>query len=632
MQVGFAVLVRDEQVEFQFFGRRPEDPRSLVAHARHGRQHAVLMGRLTYRHDLVAQLPSELVAGGPADEAGLALAAYRQWGPAGLSRLEGCFALVVWDGDKKLLVGSRDPFGGYPLFWTSQPGGLACGTCLRALLPLLPRPSLNLDYLAEFLALPGGMIQEPATPQCAYEGIVRVSPGSIVQARVSDGQVHRQTYWSWLDRMVDPGTDRLDELAELVADGLRRAVGEHLRGGVASHVSGGMDSTAVALLARDRLRAEPGQPPVHAISLVFDQLGRLSTETPYLECALGQPGLVPHRVPADDLLDYDCFADPPVHDEPMGGLGRFGLLARLVETAAQVGTGTLLTGYGADGLIDQRPYHLADVLRRGRLWSAWRDARAWGRAGSHSAWYYLWKYGVGPLLPAGWRRRGPGVPAPWVRPEFARARGLRERALRHLQPQCRSANLSAVLAMLRAANGDCISWYAAAPRGLAHVHPFLDPRFVCLALGIQARFRQEPGPQKPLLARAMRDVLPAPIRNRRGKGHYNAVVHSGLARNLPLLEALVQHTPADGLGAFDKQVLLQCLQQAALGFIPGGVLDKLDLTLAWLRWYSLQDEWQRPMTPAAVQLVPAPDRFPAARATRDRPVGIASGGSSYCRT
>jgi len=59
MQVGIAVLVRDEQVEFQFHGRRPEDPRSLVAHAQHGRQHALLMGRLTYRGELAISFKRE---------------------------------------------------------------------------------------------------------------------------------------------------------------------------------------------------------------------------------------------------------------------------------------------------------------------------------------------------------------------------------------------------------------------------------------------------------------------------------------------------------------------------------------------------------------------------------------------
>ncbi|HVS37261.1 MAG TPA: asparagine synthase-related protein [Gemmataceae bacterium] len=600
MQVGFAVVILNEQAEFQFFGRRPEDPRSLVSHARQGRLHAVLMGRLTYRSELVKQLPPETASADMPDDAALALAAYRCWGPAGLTRLEGCFALVVWDGDKKHLLGSRDPRGGYPLFWTKHPEGLAFGTCLRPLLQLLPRRSLNLDYLAEFLALPGAALSEPATPQCAYEGVYRVSPGAAVQARAAEGQVREQRYWDWQQRMIDPGTGRLEEVGELVADGLRRAVAEQLRGRVASHLSGGMDSTAVALLARDALGQAPGRPPLHAVSLVFERLDGLSRETPYVESALGQAGLVPHRVRGDDLLDYDGFVNPPQHDEPWAGLFRANLLGKMVQAAVGVGADTLLTGYGAEAVIDQAPHHLADLLRRSRLLSAWRDAKAWGLAKNRSAWSFLWKFGVAPLLPAAWRPHKPGAVAPWIRPEFTRSQALRQRALRHLKPAHRSSTVAAAIAMLQSTHGDCLSWYAAAPHGLAHVHPFLDTRFASLCLGIQSRFRQDPRSQKPLLACAMRDVLPEAIRNRRSKGHYNALVHRGLARNLPFLETLIREAPVDDLGVFDKEVLIQHLHQTSLGYMPTGMLDKLNLTLAWLRWCSLQAEQQRPMTPVTV--------------------------------
>jgi asparagine synthase (glutamine-hydrolysing) len=65
----------------------------------------------------------------------------------------------------------------------------------------------------------------------------------------------------------------LEELGELIADRLRRSVGEQLRGRVASHVSGGMDSTAVALLARDCLRDSSGETSVHAVSAVYEKEG-----------------------------------------------------------------------------------------------------------------------------------------------------------------------------------------------------------------------------------------------------------------------------------------------------------------------------------------------------------------------
>jgi asparagine synthase (glutamine-hydrolysing) len=613
MQVGFSIVIREGKAALQIFGHRPGAPRSLIGHARHGEVHAVLMGRLSHRDELLKRLP-EYAGLDKDDDVGLALAAYRHAGTAALAGLEGTFALVVWDGCKKVLCGLRDPLGGYPLYWTRTAGCLAVSTGMRPLLSLLPKRELNLDYVAEFLTAPGLWTEEIVTEACVYQGVHRVLPGNMLQA-TPGGEATQQACWNWLAPKIDPGTSRLEEFGELVEQGLRQAVRQQMRGTIASHVSGGMDSTSVALLARDELRGQP----VHAISAVFERLGGLNRETPYLRCALEQPGIVSHLVPSDDLLDYDGFDDPPFHDEPLPKLAVLGVGGRLVEAAAAAGADTLFTGEGADTVLDAYPHHLTDLLRRGRLWAAWREARAWGNATTRSAWHYLWAFGFANLLPATWRgglgslccggfasweRQAPGTLAPWIRPDFARQHAMRERAVQHLRvPGAGSepTSVAIILAALKGVSGDGCRWWLAAPHGMTVVHPFLEPRFVRLCMGIQARFRQEPGAMKPLLAEAMRDVLPAPIRNRRVKGHYNSMAHAGMARNLPVLESVIREAPIDELRLFDKECLLRCLQQAALGLAPMHALTRLDLTLAFLRWYSLQEQWQKqPLTPVAM--------------------------------
>jgi len=99
----------------------------------------------------------------------------------------------------------------------------------------------------------------------------------------------------------------------------------------------------------------------------------------------------------------------------------------------------------------------------------------------------------------------------------------------------------------------------------------------------------DPRRQKPILADAMRDVLPAVIRERSGKGHFNEVFFGGLARNLPSLERLVREAAVDDLEMVDKGKLLSCLQKAALGIgdcAPGW--DRLNLTLAVLKWLTVE--------------------------------------------
>jgi asparagine synthase (glutamine-hydrolysing) len=156
-----------------------------------------------------------------------------------------------------------------------------------------------------------------------------------------------------------------------------------------------------------------------------------------------------------------------------------------------------------------------------------------------------------------------------------------------------SAKLGTVLSQFRFGVGDCTNWYSAAPLGLVQVHPFLDARFASLCMGIHTRFQQEPGQQKPLLAQAMRDVLPEQILKRRRKSHYSSLIHAGMRRNRQVLERLIRQAPED---IFDKDVLLQCLNQAVVGAGSSEAMGRLHQSLAWLRWYTMQDKKQQPVS------------------------------------
>jgi asparagine synthase (glutamine-hydrolysing) len=615
MHVGFMVVARGDEVEFQVFGPdRPGRP-PLVSFAADGDCQAVLMGRLHYRRELLARCPGAGDAAEPPDDASLALAAYRHSGPDGVERLEGDFAVVIWDRKERRLVASRDVMGGYPIYWLQQGQTIAFATGLRPLVDLLPTRPLNVEFLGEVLMLPNYEIDYfEGTP---FERVRRLVPGWSITANLARGTVGQHEFWKWPERAADPGTDRTEEMAARYGELLRQAVRERLHGCVASHCSGGMDSTSVALLAGEELVRE-GR-PLHALSLVYRDLANLNSETPFLEESLRQPGLVAHRIPADDILDFDVFRDMPLHDEPIPGLQRVGLEMALLRAAAAVGADTVFTGTGADEMLAMRPFRIADFLRRGRLWAAWSESCCWARAQNSSVWSILRPCGLTPLMPAwalaglralfnhgyaGWKHQNFWTIAPWVLPDFARRGQLRGRALNNVRRHFRSADTvvqSEALERARSAVGDWGRYNLAAPLGIVVSHPFRDPRVFSYGLGIRTRVAPEPGVQKPILAEAMRDVLPASIRRRRAKTHYNSVYYAGLSRNQAYLEQLVRESPAEEIGLFDKASLLDCLRQAALGVSsPHGVIC-LDNTLSIVKWLDLLPRWlaQRP-APARV--------------------------------
>jgi asparagine synthase (glutamine-hydrolysing) len=628
MHPGFLVLGGDHEVEFRLFGaRRPGLP-PLVTFARAGTCGAALMGRLYYRDELRAALagPSGEAPVPPGDcpDADLVLAAYRRWGQAGLARLEGDFALVLWDGRARRLVACRDPMGGYPLFWTRHGGRVAFSTSIRALVPLLPARTLDLEFVADYLMQPGCYQGEVLTARCVYEGIQRVRPTIQVSAHFPGGKLRQQTTWDWLERLEDPATDRLAEVSEQYVDRLRQAVRQRLRGRTASHLSGGLDSTTVTLLASECVRAGQAEGPVHTFSLVYRRLPVLARETPFIEEVLrNHPELEPHFLPADDLAAY---AEPVFHEEPWPGIFWAEAERREAEVIAGTGAATLLTGFGAEETLGGEPVHIADLLRRGRLLAAWREAARWARAANCSLWGVLYPYGLAHLLPA-WARDGlgpvlrggyarwaeqtPYTIGPWVLRDFAQRYRLRDRAVAHLRRGAAggSVRLGAALAALDWNSGDFSRWYSSAPSGVVRTSPFLDARVVRLGLGIQRRLGPIPGLRKPVLAEALRGVVPEAVRARRQVESFNEYCFGALAASVPRLEALVRRAPIDGLGLFDRDLLLAGLHQAALGVARDiRTLDRLHLTLSLLQWLAHQEDWQRAQgPPTAVIRVPGQD-------------------------
>lgn len=622
MKIGFTVISSGKNVEFQLFDPYGDGQPPLLLRFFQSLDYTViLIGRLYYRSELLADLaaaarPHSWFKECESNDAALALATYRGYGLKGIERLEGDFALGIWDATAGRLIGARDPMGGYPLFWTEQGGTIAFSTNLYELLKLIPKRSVDLEYLAEYLMLPG-QVQEVNSERSVYQGIQRLPAGSILSVLVTARRIERHVYWNWLDRLIDPQTNRLEEISERYAGLLRDAVRERICGRIASHLSGGMDSTTISLIARDWIQVGIGEFPLNTLSLVYEHLPGLAGEKPYLESALrDQKGIKAHYIPADDILDFDSYTDPPPHDEPYAGLNRLSLDRATIESTIGCGANTMLTGIGADEMLIMEPFEITDYLRRGRFGAAWAEACRWARVDNCSPWTFLYSYGIANILPAwmrggvktalkggyaSWKNQNEWTIAPWIRQTFARRYSLRSRAIEHALRNynlCKSPMLSFALYAIRCRIGDVNRWFIGVPRNLLIAHPFLDARVLSFSLGMKIRLKAQPEGQKPILARAMRGLLPEQIINRHGKGDFNAVYFLGIARNLQSLETMVRKAPLDDLNLLDKNVLLECLNQTALGSIGSfNRAHRLNLTLAFIKWFSMQDEWQRAAEP-----------------------------------
>lgn len=265
--------------------------------------------------------------------------AYSAWGDELLARLEGTFALSVWDPARRTVLLARDRFGFRPLYWGTCGAGPRAQTVLfasevRALLRtgLFPR---RIDPVAlEAYAWNGAVV----SPRTIAEGIYCLQPGKCLRVDADSLDRREQRYWFLGDYEGGRGGSRE------IGDALRAAVERQMRCDrpVGLFLSGGMDSSAIVAVA-----SELSNTPVHTFSVGFAEAEL--DESPYARAVAKALGTehTEIRITQEDFeaaLDASLDAlDQPTFD----GLNTF-LVSRSVRAA---GIQVALGGTGGDDLF-----------------------------------------------------------------------------------------------------------------------------------------------------------------------------------------------------------------------------------------------------------------------------------------
>jgi asparagine synthase (glutamine-hydrolysing) len=172
---------------------------------------------------------------------------YARYGRACVQRLNGQFAFALWDPAAQELFFARDPIGEKPFHWADVGGTLVFGSEIKALLEH-PRvtAAVNESALGPYLT---NLVTTP--PETLYRGIYKLPPGVL---GICDRRgVRTQRYWDLLTRRAWSDVS-LQEAATTVRGLLDRSVHERLLSDVPVGVllSGGLDSTALVGLLRER--------------------------------------------------------------------------------------------------------------------------------------------------------------------------------------------------------------------------------------------------------------------------------------------------------------------------------------------------------------------------------------------
>ena len=169
------------------------------------------------------------------------LAGYSLFGEDVFKKMNGMFALAIWDERNGRLVLARDRFGIKPLYYSIQEGSIFFASEIKAIQFAASLREVNEDSFMLFMAY--GYIPLNRT---LIRGIICVEPGSIVT--FEDGRKKEKRFWyqRYCKREVRDEQEYLAELETKLALSVKRRMISDVP--IGAFLSGGVDSSLVVAL------------------------------------------------------------------------------------------------------------------------------------------------------------------------------------------------------------------------------------------------------------------------------------------------------------------------------------------------------------------------------------------------
>jgi asparagine synthase (glutamine-hydrolysing) len=289
--------------------------------------------------------------------------AYEEYGRDYLTRLNGQFAIALWDGRRQVLGLARDRLGIRPLFHARAPdGALLFASEMKA---LFRYPGLRAEID------PQGINQiftfwVNVPPRTPFAGVRELRPGEGLW--VEPDRTVSSLYWkpSFPDAGDYPDlpiTHYVEGLREILHDSLRLQLRADVP--IAAYLSGGLDSSILSSLVKRQ-----HNPGLLTFSLAFSDAG--FDERVFQNQVAGYLGTrhslieVDHRMVADDFARAVWFSERPLLRTAPAPMFR---LAGLVRKA---GVKVVLTGEGADEIFAGYNIFREDKVRR--FWARQPDS------------------------------------------------------------------------------------------------------------------------------------------------------------------------------------------------------------------------------------------------------------------
>ncbi|SDC21270.1 asparagine synthase (glutamine-hydrolysing) [Terribacillus halophilus] len=171
-------------------------------------------------------------------------AMYHTYGAEAFKELRGMFSILIWDKQKKIFYGARDPFGIKPLFYKETDEEIFFASEKKSITLLEESDTVDTESLQQYLSY-----QYVPDPFSMTEGIKKVEPGHYFVKREGEPiEFHRYWHATFSPKIMDK-----QAWITRIQDVLYDSVSKHMRSDVpvGSFLSGGIDSSVIVAIAKE---------------------------------------------------------------------------------------------------------------------------------------------------------------------------------------------------------------------------------------------------------------------------------------------------------------------------------------------------------------------------------------------
>jgi asparagine synthase (glutamine-hydrolysing) len=499
----------------------------------------------------------------------IVLTAFERWGEACFSRFVGDWALSLWCDTNRSLYLARDHAGTRTLYFELAEGVILWSTFLETFMTGKKSRDLDEGFAACYLSC------QPIRDLTPYKGITAVSPAHYYVVR--EDKITRKTLWQWMVKdtiRYRTDTEYEEHFLSLFQQSVRRRTGPGAP--ILAQLSGGMDSSSIVCVS-DHMRRDQGASPDELIDTLsyYDDSEPSWNERPYFTAVEQERGKSGVHIEASfmDRTYEPVPASEGVYHLPGPDSSAIEFERKVAKAVDGYDYRVILSGNGGDEVLGGVPLpypELADYAISGSLRLLLKSAVAWSltsRTPLIQTLFQTSKYIYDLYRPS--YLDANSTPA-WLAPHLKRICSTLKK---------RDRTVDGRLGRKPGSVSNGIAWWSVlealpslfpcSETRYEYRYPYLDRDLVEFLFSIPREQLVRPGRRRSLMRRALRNIVPEEILERRRKAFLIRGALASVQMRREKIEALFKNSPGVRYGFVRADELHSALEITAKGIDPG---------------------------------------------------------------